>query len=172
MLEVAYIAGFFDGEGCVTIYPWQQAYKDTIYRRHLLTVLISNVDREVLDELAAQYGGQVVPHNVKGREGRRQVWQWRLKGPHCRRFLLEIQPFVRVKRRQVHVGLRYTETLWECHGKSRNLKIPREWVTLRDQLYAELRWLNGRGVHHSQAEPPPTSSPQLPCCDPAPAELP
>lgn len=51
--DIAYIAGLFDGEGCVSVRKWttKKAFQHTLY------VSITNTDKKVLDWIQSQYGG-------------------------------------------------------------------------------------------------------------------
>lgn len=48
-----YIAGLFDGEGCIGIYPNHKNYR--------IMVTLNNCDKRPLEEFTERYGGTVIP---------------------------------------------------------------------------------------------------------------
>lgn len=91
-LRLAYLAGFFDGEGCV-------------YPRNGLQVSASQVDRRPLDMLQALFGGTIkTPALV---EGRRQMYYWVRYGKPAAVALRALLPWLVVKREQVEWAIEY-----------------------------------------------------------------
>jgi len=75
-VELAWAAGFFDGEGNVGCYK-HSSYKQKTYLR--LVAQIAQVDREVLDRFALAVGGGVTgPYPHKGRVN--PYWRWHQEG--------------------------------------------------------------------------------------------
>lgn len=91
-VELAYIAGFFDGEGCVNL------------SSPSLVVHLTNTNREVLDWVQSLFGGKVyLPprYSIK----HKQSYRWHLHKRDVTAFLTAIQPYVRIKQIQVVLGL-------------------------------------------------------------------
>lgn len=87
----AYIAGLFDGEGCLSCNRYGLYYRVTITQK----------PREVLDWLVETTGeGYIDGPNHKG------VHRWRIfKAPVVRDFLEHVEPYCIVKREAVHAYL-------------------------------------------------------------------
>src|SRR3990167_2007741 len=90
-ISLEYLAGFFDGEGCVNI-----------SKNHQLTVTAAQNDTEVLEILKAHFGGSVTVVNRCGR--------WTLWGEAMKPMLLAILPFLIVKKAQVQVAIAFIDT--------------------------------------------------------------
>lgn len=87
----AWVAGFFDGEGCVSVTS-----------NRLYTSVVQS-KREILDKLAKEYGGAVYSN--------RSWFQWRLNGQHCEHFLRDMLPYLFVKKKAVLAALEFIATI-------------------------------------------------------------
>lgn len=87
--DLAYFAGFFDGEGCVAVY------------RQKYVVSLTNCDVRPLLQAQALWGGFIASQE----QGRRRVFRWQIYGQKSRSFLEAIRPFVRLKGEQIDAYL-------------------------------------------------------------------
>ena len=95
--DLAYIAGFFDGEGCICL------GKDG---KHIyLQVSASQTNEWIINWLRLSFGGGVSKKARKGRE--RQGWQWIVRGGKACMFLVEILPFLKLKRAEAELALQF-----------------------------------------------------------------
>jgi hypothetical protein len=97
----AYAAGFFDGEGSVSILP----HGDDQYR---LRASVCNTDPEIIKWFSMVYGGV-----VKTRESEDVKWKTRydltLYANEAGRFLYQIFPFLKIKRQRAAIGILFAE---------------------------------------------------------------
>ena len=133
-MELAYLAGFFDGEGCVNF----TRSRNTIYPR----VLIVNTNLEVLEEIQAEWGGDI--HKASRQAGWKQSYQLRISWSKAVALLEAIQPFLRLKHRQAE-----TVFAWDACREGRGKRFDPETLEL---LVSQMRWLNRKGSH-SEPEP-------------------
>ena len=109
--DLNWIAGFFDGEGSVGLY--HQKERPTQLRsggraRHVLTLTITNTNRDVLDWVSMLFGGVVGQHGGCNMPCDR----WRLTGRDKQReFLTRMLPFLRIKKSQAEYALQYLDTV-------------------------------------------------------------
>jgi hypothetical protein len=114
-LDKAYIAGFLDGEGTISL-RW---YEGMQYNRHgnfrhvshrLVDIQIVNTNLDVLRYIQSLYGGSI--HSKKEtRENHKPVFRWRISGPNnAYAFLQDIRPYLRVKKAHVALALRFCAT--------------------------------------------------------------
>lgn len=85
--QLFYLAGFFDGEGCVE----SDGFK----------VGISNTYPHVLHTFESFFGGHVIPSTGSSRS----MYRWYICGHSSREFLRRILPFLREKQPQAHLFL-------------------------------------------------------------------
>ena len=93
-----WLAGFFDGEGCVSLsfYNTRNNYQ--------LEVRIAQKDCTVLHLIQIFYGGKVVASGVYNH-------QLRWNGMSAKTFLETIKPYSIIKRNQIEAALQYIDTL-------------------------------------------------------------
>lgn len=99
MLSHEYIAGFFDGEGCIDI-----RYRTTHggkYQRFELRLTISQVYRLPLDMIAKHWGGSVSPR----RSG--NIHYYVVTGKQANALLESIRPYLLVKADEADIALAF-----------------------------------------------------------------
>ncbi len=100
MLTTEYIAGFFDGEGCVII------NKSGKRGGYSVRTSVTNTNLEMLKVLQVMFG---VGLYITSPPNHRTVWSWQLGSKKAAAFLQKIRPYIILKRAQVELGL----ALWE-----------------------------------------------------------
>ncbi len=99
---IAYLAGYFDGEGCVGMRRQSRG------GRFHISVAVTTGCRPALNLFAENFGGRVSP--VKRRHNR-QLYTWCVAGrENTARFLFAIQPYSIEKRLQIDAALE-----WLCY---------------------------------------------------------
>ncbi len=97
---LAYVAGYFDGEGCIRV----QSHKDTSFGIH---VFVTNTYKPYLDELQSLFGGKVSLRNCANPKHRTQ-FQWRISNKtEALVFLKAIYPFLKKKQEQATLGIEF-----------------------------------------------------------------
>lgn len=98
--EAAYWAGFFDGEGCVTI--------ESNGKTSGLRCILTNTDLEVLLLAQKRYGG-ALNGKSKGKDNWKQSYHLRLRSVESKPFLEDILPYLIIKKERVVMALEYIE---------------------------------------------------------------
>lgn len=114
--ELAYIAGFIDGEGSFSICKTKSTPRKMadgskkIYVVYKLVVDVTNTNRTVLDLIHNMFGGGVYPGNQKKRNPRYLPrFAWRCNNTEEReRFIEAILPYLRMKRKQAKLALKFS----------------------------------------------------------------
>jgi hypothetical protein len=100
--QKGYLAGIIDGEGCISFTRSNRQTKKYVYRMQLCIV---NTSPQLLSWLNEIFDGHC--HiNVHKRQPnhKRPVWSWTISGPRRTvRFLKEIEPYLVIKKQQVHL---------------------------------------------------------------------
>ena len=126
LLLSAYAAGFFDGEGSVTI-----SNKSTGGRKYWdLLVRIAQQNNDVFADLREIWGGKLYG-KYDGRKN--ECMNWYLRGDEAVTFLRDIIPFLRCKRRQAELGIEFRD---KCYGGSltEEIRARRDWY--KDEISA------------------------------------
>jgi hypothetical protein len=98
-------AGFFDGEGCVSIVERQRTAG---FVEHFLSVQIGQNDKRPLIAIQNIYGGAL---DSTIRPNGKTFWRLRLHGTKAMAFLHAIEPYCLVKRPEITVALMLREAI-------------------------------------------------------------
>lgn len=107
-LTPEYLAGFFDGEGSVGVYP---RLKDRTKTKTYFVLVVSLAQSGkngylILSHLQKIFGGTVYKSNGKNKD----VWKWNLSSKKAVRFLNVIKDFCLIKREEILLALQFQET--------------------------------------------------------------
>lgn len=134
--ELAYIAGFFDGEGYIGIVKSQGLR---------LLVSVTNTKGWILYWLKGMFGGSV----CKGQRpspNQKPIYVWTIVSREAVIFLTAIQPYLRLKDEQAGLGLEFQETKkWGTNNGKH--PIADEILEHRDFLRDRMMELNKRGIN-------------------------
>jgi hypothetical protein len=137
--ELAYIAGFFDGEGSMTIHENCKPSPRGHAPNHTLQVSIANTDPRVLHWIHAEFGGSLSYRKLVS-VNHRHVTQWIIRAAKALPFLLAIQPFVRMKADQVKIGIEFQQSKSMRGPKP----VAKETIDWRETKRWHIRELNAR----------------------------
>ena len=154
-VEKGYLAGFFDGEGCIAINVVRKknyinrVASGSVFTTYRLHVRLASTDYEALEWLLELVGGAIYDHYGKGdfskRGNRKAAWVWHLGGPQARPFLEMLSPLCRIKKRQIALALDFLNLGRACAPEQ------------REEFYHQFRALNARGLTPYERESEPTS---------------
>lgn len=116
--NLCYVAGLFDGEGCVDIYKASTS-KASKSISLMLRVAISQKDGQIMNWLQDNFGGYVGINRANGH----YIHCWEVRSQKAKEFLSLIYPFSIIKKEQIKVALefetnkgKYLETLKGYQG--------------------------------------------------------
>ena len=142
MLNIAYLAGLIDGEGCISIFRHKNDGCREDHYSYRPLVQVAMVYKPLIKMLHVQYGGQYADKKP-GDETRRNYAQWSLRGGRCVDLLRQLEPLLICKKEEA----RHVIAFWDdksvrlsggnmkaIHGAEREaLKAKREWYRLHLQ---------------------------------------
>ncbi|MBI2639242.1 hypothetical protein HYW83_06690 [Candidatus Peregrinibacteria bacterium] len=102
--EIAYIAGLFDGEGDVGIYPYKATKNGKLYPK--LTARIHNTHKQALDWVYEKFGFGLVCMDRKGikqsgNPARKQSYVYIVAHKKAREFLKIVMKYLIIKKNKV-----------------------------------------------------------------------
>ena len=107
--DLAYFAGILDGEGSITIGVDKTISKTGKTRiTYRLRVDVGNTNEWLIQQLKFAFGGCVVlrrEQTVKTQT----IWAWRVSCLDALRFLQAIYPYVKIKKPQVDLAIKFQE---------------------------------------------------------------
>ena len=136
----AYLAGFFDGDGCVGIYK----YKSKSARRGFkfqLIVSISQKNRFILDEIQKIYGGGISKNNISN------VYSWRSVGRSSKLFLEDIVKFLILKRQETKFAIQFINIFCTKYGHHKLTNSESELQKLYYNRLKKIKFLKLNNLH-------------------------
>lgn len=135
--DLAWAAGFVDGEGCISID--RRIRKG--YVGHRLRVVASNTHQSALRRLQQLFGGLV--YQARQKDGRHQaIWHWSIPGVAAGASLQKMLTYMDVKREQAIIGLAFVDTMIATGRRP----VAPDIVAQRDRLRSELMQLHHGSV--------------------------
>lgn len=127
-IDLAYTAGFFDGEGSISI---TARVRKTHNTEHRLWIAVGQKDGATLDWLKDLFGGQV--YTVK-RDG---SFYWVMTNNVAYNFLKQILPYLQYKKIQAELAIEF------CEGYSflKRQPLPPEELERREKIRQQMKLL-------------------------------
>lgn len=142
--QLAYAAGFFDGEGCVS-FTLEKNNKSAS-----ISATIGNTNKEVLDYIHKVFGGRTSFY-LSNNDKHKDVHSWDINGRECIHFLTAIKPWTIVKYEQICLA----EFFFEIRNTT-NRSASADYGDMMIVIKNQFRWLNRRGPRQeSDIEPIP-----------------
>lgn len=138
-IDKAYIAGFFDGEGCISISKYQGPNNRTPV--YFLQVVLVQKGISPLFELRELVGVGTIHDRTKYSKG---VYEWRLPARDAAEFLVAILPYLRNKREQAEIAIEYQSKQGHKISGGRGWTVPQELIDEKETYYKKLQELKGK----------------------------
>ncbi len=118
ILNLAYLAGFFDGEGCVYILKANAKHGVAFS----LEISFTNADKEPLELARSLFGGKV-SRSSDSRPKSKPSYRLRIRSNQALSALTQLLPYLRVKRKRAELGVEFQKQLSNRKGGKRNISI-------------------------------------------------
>jgi len=149
--DLIYIAGFFDGEGSITIHINGRRYSPRgVSPNHTLQVSVGNTDSLIPSWIYSLYGGSLT-HRLPDNKRCKRVTQWTIRCSGALKFLEDIYPYLKMKRPQAEIAMNYQRNKKMCGPK----KLMAEEIEWREKQRIDIRTLNKKGprtIFHPQMD--------------------
>ena len=134
-LNLAWAAGFIDGEGCV--YIRNQTGAKTWKPYHTLSLQVSNTHLDSLEVLRSIFGvGHI--HKRKKESNRKQKWEWTCTTRAAQSVLLSVYPLSVTKKKQIRLALDFLKMM-DNTGRAKHRNPTWEDIAQRDAYYWALK---------------------------------
>ena len=125
--DLAYAAGFFDGEGSIGIYHHRKKTCKSGWQNGL-RVRGYNTNEMVIRWFEYNFGGSV--HKKKAEANRQQGYVWNADSRIAYQFLKQVLPYLKVKKSQAELALSFQERRQPTHRTQGQLGM----VNILDQV--------------------------------------
>ncbi len=138
-LEIAWAAGFVDGEGCVRIRVLNNRRLGKI--SYSLALSAAQVERDPLERLKRLFGGSIslTVRCLKGNQS--PYYQFIVTGSSAASAFAEMLPHLTVKKERAQLALEFQKHVKKGRSKLTDPITQQEW-TRREDLYLRMRFLN------------------------------
>lgn len=140
--DLAWAAGFMDGEGCVLVCRARNKGTKTGIN-HTLTLTVTNTDIRPLHKFQLMFGGYVRIDKHTSAKRKRTIFKWIITSRGAVEVLIKLLPYLVVKAEQAKVAIEYPfneKNMYNRAGMDRSVFNKREEITLK---LRELRMPNG-----------------------------
>jgi hypothetical protein len=146
--EIAYLAGYFDGEGTVVIgKSMYQSKKHGPQSYHSLRIQVASTDIVSIREFERVFGGYVQYHETKRPGQWKSRWDWCACAHEATAALQQMLPHLKVKRHDAEVGIAFQRLMSAGIGGK---PITQEIRDAREGL--RLKLIHAHGVSSRSAE--------------------
>ena len=149
-----WMAGFMDGEGLITI--GKQIRRNRPSPAFRAYAGACNTNRRVLEIFPEYYGGKIYRVNEKRTDEMGGKWadqyQWYCPISSTKRFLLDILPYLRLKKKQAILVLEFIQNKkafarGKRMGRGGSSPLTQEEIDFRERLRRRVRLLNKKGKY-------------------------
>jgi hypothetical protein len=149
--DLAYLAGFIDGEGCffIGIFETKSKAGNTALNYHTY-IKICNTDQDVMKWIAKTFNGtnyNQFKSTDRARKFEKCVYNIQFTGQNLNNILKQIYPYLIVKRKHCEIMMRMRDTFPQDRRLSKQSKS-KEIHDIRYECFLELRKLNSRFHNH------------------------
>lgn len=117
--KLAWCAGFFDGEGFVTIQQRNSKVNGKYYKSFYLRIGINHVKLDPLLEMQKILGGTIRKQNLNKVIGnRKQRHSWQLSCSQAKEALIQMMPYFKNKQEVAELGIELQNTMQENKKKT------------------------------------------------------
>ena len=139
--NLAYIAGFIDGEGCIGLSSRRKGSK-----RHYIYLRVANTNRKVLDYMKKyfQVGSIQVANTTWKRPNNKVAYYYQVVCRKAVTILKLLIPFLKLKQKQAKLAIKFQSKIAYLGYYNKNSKL----FNWQYQFYKKMRSLNKRGTNN------------------------
>ena len=147
-IDLAYMAGIIDGEGCFFITKVPKKEGDGYVSEHYRGLLkIENTDKILLDWLEITFSGtrSATTRSTSSRQFQREVFSWVATGDRLLDLCEQLLPYLVIKKKHCENMIKFRKTYTNQIGSN---KISDENLSIRQECLEQSRKLNSRWHLH------------------------
>ena len=134
--RLPYLAGFFDGEGCIHAFIRHPDMRRSATISHRVRIEVANLHKPILEEFCSLFGGRVTTR--KRYDGGRTMWTWYVQGQQAIPFLEAMLPHLWLKREQAECALELQRRVSAGTHRGGRRRTPECEIEARESLRLKL----------------------------------
>ena len=140
---LSYLAGLFDGEGCIFIAVNKPNPKfQTKSPQHWLGVVIGNTYLPLITWLKDNFSGHILKSD-RFKVRHKPYWEWKLASNQAKNFLMLIYPYLRIKREQAKLAIEFQTERERLPNYPDRKGLSQEIIDRRDWYKKQISEANG-----------------------------
>jgi len=143
-LLYSYLAGYFEGEGSVSIIAHKcESCISNGGKTCTMQATIGSTELDILTICRKHFGGSICKEDRSKQGNYKDIYRWVVASKKALTFLEELLPYLRTKKKKeaVSIGIKFQKH--KSNGSSK--KYSREYFMYEDKLVQKLRKVNKRG---------------------------
>jgi hypothetical protein len=144
--EKAYLAGFIDGEGCISIV--KQTKKESRNPYYRLSLIVSQTNYEFLQHWQQLVGiGKMNEkmYQTMASEHCARAWDWRVSTGDAAELLESLLPYLRIKKTEAEIAIKFQRGFQRSSGIG--WQVPAEVIAEREAIYQQMHELKVNYTH-------------------------
>jgi hypothetical protein len=139
------MAALIDGEGSIHII--NDSKKESSY---ILKLKITMTNRLVLEKVQERFGGRLHGPYMHSGLHNLPTWEWNITSRAVYNLLLELYPYMIVKREQAHIAIDFYHASFMCRGyRNQYNPITDQEIKDRHTWYLAMKFANKYGVDYN-----------------------
>lgn len=152
-LDMSYMAGFIDGEGCIGVVKTHgySKRKDDTRPYYMVNISATNCVMKPLELLKEYFGGFIYNHHKTSKKDK-HCWRWQLRAHKAVVAIESLYPYLRVKKPQAELCLEFAKTVNKnsiiykhLRGRITGNRVKPSIIKKRELIANKLTELNKRG---------------------------
>lgn len=131
--DLAWAAGFIDGEGCIALRRQVGRQKGVEYTCYALRLSVTNTDLRCLERLKAMFAGSINRATHANRPQNKPCWTWYCSSANAERALCELLPYLLSKREQAELGMLSRKHI-QKNGRKRESGVLEHQAAIADRI--------------------------------------
>lgn len=134
--DLIYMAGFFDGEGCIRIAKNNFLCRNAVYT---LRCIVTNTNKSILEHFQGYFGGGIYSHNWNAKHGYKPCWNWQVNGNEALYFLHQVVSFLKLKSNEAEIAITFQEFKSKHEHRGNNNPWSPMELAMMDEVYLILK---------------------------------
>lgn len=132
--DVIYLAGFLDGEGCISIFRLKTSKGAN--RAFGLLLQVTNTNESVMQWLHTTFGGSTY-RTGPTRPRCAAQWKWHVCGETAEAVIKAVHPYLKIKKPEAIIALKFM--ISKRQSSQGRKPLPDSLIAERESLYQELK---------------------------------
>jgi len=151
--ELAYWAGFVDGEGSIKIIK-RRPGRGATNPSYIPYLAIINTNKAIIEELKRVFETGTIWHKKPSKPNHRDAYGWYVSAKKCVEILKKLLPYLKIKKPQAETLIEYYQKCggykWHHEKERFGATTPEHILKMKEEFYQKMKELNKRGRERNE----------------------